>query len=106
MSETGVTPLAGVWIEIIGLSGTVVSCMSLPLRECGLKSLILMNVSKHINVTPLAGVWIEINKSRRDLCAFWSLPLRECGLKFIQSVNLIILFPSLPLRECGLKFRK
>ena len=34
--------------------------MSLPLRECGLKSCVLYDFSLHTLVTPLAGVWIEI----------------------------------------------
>ena len=34
--------------------------MSLPLRECGLKSYALNNTINSNFVTPLAGVWIEI----------------------------------------------
>ena len=34
--------------------------MSLPTRECGLKSMLLVEVSPSIDVTPYAGVWIEI----------------------------------------------
>ena len=34
--------------------------MSLPLRECGLKSRCYGNLEYGIKVTPLAGVWIEI----------------------------------------------
>ena len=56
-----VTPLAGVWIEII------------------------MHITRIviIHVTPLAGVWIEM-QLYKDLKAIGisSLPLRECGLKF------------------------
>ncbi len=54
-----VTPLAGVWIEIIAIViGYVV-----------------------INVTPLAGVWIEIETVYSSSGLSKSLPLRECGLK-------------------------
>ena len=35
--EDLVTPLAGVWIEITELKKAQLRCMSLPLRECGLK---------------------------------------------------------------------
>ena len=33
----GVTPLAGVWIEILKYLKVVYRILSLPLRECGLK---------------------------------------------------------------------
>ena len=36
--------------------------MSLPLRECGLKSRCYGNLEYGIKVTPLAGVWIEIKR--------------------------------------------
>ena len=61
-----VTPLAGVWVEIppgdtaLDCSGT-----SLPLRECGLKSLALL----------------------KSMIVQESLPLRECGLKSVQMVS-------------------
>jgi len=54
-----VTPLAGVWIEILCL---------LPCRSA-------------IGVTPLAGVWIEINGGLTVCRNAMSLPSRECGLK-------------------------
>ena len=84
-----VTPLAGVWIEIVKLVEDFTNdSSSLPLRECGLKL-----VSAHMGartgghspcgsvdwnepevqkvlqkwVTPLAGVWIEIYKEIRYL---------------------------------------
>ena len=64
--------------------------MSLPLRECGLKSLCYGNLEYGIKVTPLAGVWIEIKLSFfSDINASLSLPLRECGLKsFINDLEL------------------
>ena len=54
-----VTPLAGVWIEIVKYEGAI----------------------KPEIVTPLAGVWIEIYKCFLHFCCLLSLPLRECGLK-------------------------
>ena len=83
LSTVVVTPLAGVWIEILMVSwllsmvfchspcGSVdwnghwrripVSGMrSLPLRECGLKWRDSGTENYLQNVTPLAGVWIEI----------------------------------------------
>ena len=55
----GVTPLAGVWIEI--WEGFL---------ECDL-----------FEVTPLAGVWIEILLHCQKQHFLVSLPLGECGLK-------------------------
>ena len=34
--------------------------MSLPLRECGLKLPLTMQLIRLVRVTPLAGVWVEI----------------------------------------------
>ena len=56
-----VTPLAGVWIEISPYPwGPGILTKSLPLRECGLKSTVHKAQGITIRVTPLAGVWIEI----------------------------------------------
>ena len=55
-----VTPYAGVWIEISiywCLSGLF---LSLPTRECGLKSSRITSQYLTDVVTPYAGVWIEI----------------------------------------------
>ena len=80
---TSVTPLAGVWIEIVpDASEGRERCGSLPLRECGLKFICyataflvdqslplrecglklgrMEQVRARGGVTPLAGVWIEI----------------------------------------------
>ena len=99
-----VTPLAGVWIEILyvvrydvgslsslplrecglkyfGLKNNKRADTSLPLRECGLKYYGHYNDERWACVTPLAGVWIEIFIGYVHLLDFESLPLRECGLK-------------------------
>ena len=58
--------------------------MSLPSRECGLKSLYNRIVSGNLLVTPLAGVWIEMGIiCVRENIHVLSLPSRECGLKYI-----------------------
>ena len=59
--QVGVTPFAGVWIEML-----------------------MENIILHvIDVTPFAGVWIEIFDSSEFVGdKFASLPSRECGLKF------------------------
>ena len=55
-----VTPLVGVWIEIIVTACVNHICRSLPLWECGLKFLDkVVSLSKQ-SVTPLVGVWIEM----------------------------------------------
>ena len=77
-----VTPRAGVWIEISEQSKKRQDTGSLPVRECGLKShLILYNMF-------FPG----------------SLPVRECGLKSLFDIIYIFLSQSLPVRECGLKY--
>ena len=77
-----VTPLAGVWIEIISMKQTIVAKLSLPSRECGLKSILKKRFYKMFPVTPLAGVWIEIGfEYVYGRYYSESLPSRECGLK-------------------------
>ena len=78
-----VTPLAGVWIEILSfLYADAAASTSLPSRECGLKS-----------------------RRKRRSCtgATGSLPSRECGLKFTVFHVFAGYTLSLPSRECGLK---
>ena len=55
-----VTPLAGVWIEIM----------------------LQWMANWRVSVTPLAGVWIEISPVFAIETQYMSLPLRECGLKY------------------------
>ena len=56
-----VTPLAGVWVEMVVPAYIVRALRSLPLRECGLKSEGDISKSQRRIVTPLAGVWVEIS---------------------------------------------
>ncbi len=60
-----VTPLAGVWVEMDEHFFGEHRKSSLPLRECGLKSLALL----------------------KSMIVQESLPLRECGLKSVQMVS-------------------
>ena len=56
-----VTPLVGVWIEIVFGSALIPPrTSSLPLWECGLKSTMSEPVPSSTYVTPLVGVWIDI----------------------------------------------
>ncbi len=58
-----VTPRAGVWIEIDGTGPLRWLCVtSLPVRECGLKCLMIAAICIKVPVTPRAGVWIEISR--------------------------------------------
>ena len=83
-SVLGVTPLAGVWVEM------------------GTK----LYSGEQMTVTPLAGVWVEIAGMLPVIPGkTGSLPLRECGLKYrITRHHPAGCGRSLPLRECGLKF--
>ena len=123
-----VTPFAGVWIEIDIMVLLQKSDMSLPSRECGLKSFEIETFLKELeslpsrecglklsvvtsipgstqSVTPFAGVWIEIERVVRGKRAGWSLPSRECGLKLKILAFAVFFAMSLPSRECGLKSR-
>ena len=62
-----VTPLVGVWIEICSRASIPPCLTSLPLWECGLKSLISYAPLIALDVTPLVGVWIEIYNAQRVL---------------------------------------
>ena len=102
--------------------------MSLPTRECGLKSIAVTILVIWYLVTPYAGVWIEIIKMSADpsnklvtpYAGVWieiesigqnqtggneSLPTRECGLKYCRYGGQVDVLESLPTRECGLKFK-
>ena len=52
-----VTPFAGVWIEILIQTDEDHLSMSLPSRECGLKSKEYDTLQYSNSVTPFAGVW-------------------------------------------------
>ena len=71
----GVTPLAGVWIEISGIRAN----------------------SASPSVTPLAGVWIEIYEFFVSFRIVPSLPLRECGLKYTKKSDTCCQIPVTPL---------
>ena len=61
VSTLCVTPLVGVWIEIQFIYILLFArTQSLPLWECGLKSLMIVPKRVSYFVTPLVGVWIEI----------------------------------------------
>ena len=77
-----VTPLVGVWIEIIRTHIYQRPHRSLPLWECGLKS-----------------CWYS-----KQCKGSLSLPLWECGLKSQEDLAKIKRDLSLPLWECGLKY--
>ena len=80
--------------------------MSLPLWECGLKSLSFSVLLCRHRVTPFMGVWIEILISVGIVAENGkSLPLWECGLKFDYLEKMPQVKWSLPLWECGLKYK-
>ncbi len=55
-----VTPLVGVWIEILKKMFVEQFLASLPLWECGLKYRRQRQELRDCQVTPLVGVWIEM----------------------------------------------
>ena len=71
----------GVWIEIFKILPMALAKLSLPLWECGLKSVKMGKLTFPCGVTPLVGVWIEIKDTQKTLSYDESLPLWECGLK-------------------------
>ena len=66
-----VTPLVGVWIEIVWIIASSPFYASLPLWECGLKLVSEAASIAASEVTPLVGVWIEMNKKGGDCQPVW-----------------------------------
>ena len=95
MRECGLNLLQAVAVGVL--------CLSLPVRECGLKHTQGKDCRHDEIVTPRAGVWIETCMSSSFPLMVKSLPVRECGLKLVIVVDLGNLLLSLPVRECGLK---
>ena len=80
--------------------------MSLPSRECGLKSHLCLSTMLHSSVTPLAGVWIEICTRLRPLGYSEVTPLAGVWIEIRSGRRSPGRHESLPSRECGLKFCK
>mgnify|MGYP004558905855 CR=1 FL=1 len=103
-----VTPLVGVWIEI--LTVVILGCALWVTPLVGvwiemIAKLLLNNL--YGKVTPLVGVWIEIPKEiEKTYETEKSLPLWECGLKSQKHLLCYQQTGSLPLWECGLKYSK
>ena len=82
-----VTPLAGVWIEILPDVNEVKMDAVTPLAGVWIEMFELRFASGELLVTPLAGVWIEIwVKTWRQSKRNWSLPLRKCELKYLRCI--------------------
>ena len=64
ISAQGVAPFAGAWIEIFEKLEVNELLESLPSRERGLKSMMIMDIQTIKIVAPFAGAWIEIYKNR------------------------------------------
>ena len=78
-----VTPLAGVWIEILVYGKSSDELASLPLRGCGLKSAHSQPDVAIYLVTPLAGVWIEMGTSRANMVMYSVTPLAGVWIEII-----------------------
>ena len=76
-----VTPLAGVWVEIIYANHLLPTVVVTPLAGVWVE-ITEYNKDGVIDlVTPLAGVWVEMDEHFFGEHRKSSLPLRECGLK-------------------------
>ena len=93
-----VTPLAGVWIEILILSCIFLHLTVTPLAGVWIEIMQRRTIVNMPSVTPLAGVWIEISASSAASSGTPSLPLRECGLKYSNSSHMVCLESHSP---CG-----
>ena len=90
-------------MKSVGSISLFVLIVSLPSRECGLKSLSIDYKGHFEIVTPFAGVWIEIANRYQVVIEHDVTPF--AGVWIEISLRLAILFfaSSLPSRECGLK---
>ena len=77
-----VTPLVGVWIEILSKIHMISSIRVTPLVGVWIEIVKYESSFLPVKVTPLVGVWIEITIVTTGTTATKSLPLWECGLKF------------------------
>ena len=75
----------------------IISHMSLPSRERGLKSRLLGLLHRDAPVAPFAGAWIEIQTGTASYWKPRSLPSRERGLKLHDIVQNLLL-PGRSLR--------
>ena len=124
----GVTPRAGVWIEIPMAALWTSMWTSLPVRECGLKWDKRHHGAVHFGSLPVRECGLKLEKLDHLPAPALSLPVRECGLKclvcpvvasvwpvtpragvwieMLKNTQLLIPSGSLPVRECGLKYSR
>ena len=76
-----VTPLVGVWIEIIVDAIRQQKADVTPLVGVWIEMILSGFMLGWTLVTPLVGVWIEIYLVAHFVASMPSLPLWECGLK-------------------------
>ncbi len=86
--NTFVTPLAGVWIEILYSSVAFCPDFVTPLAGVWIEIPLTSTFGHNSKVTPLAGVWIEISFVAKKIRIHLSLPLRECGLKSARDCHM------------------
>ena len=98
-----VAPHAGAWIEICSSCDHPHQLPSLPMRERGLKFVLILYSTMNNVVAPHAGAWIEISRPTIRWTCRPSLPMRERGLKSAMSAAWTGRVWSLPMRERGLK---
>ncbi len=99
----GVTPHAGVWIEILLYCPHGQNHYVTP--HAGVWIEIWKNIVNKPGdkVTPHAGVWIEISRSMRRDTPVRVTPHAGVWIEIVADFIPSHMFPSLPMRECGLK---
>ena len=98
-----VAPSAGAWIEIRTTQTWLWGLPSLPPRERGLKSLLMMSNSRGATVAPSAGAWIEICTPLRIHVHLLVAPSAGAWIEIAKAKETPTFAESLPPRERGLK---
>ena len=82
----------------------LLSVVSLPSRERGLKLKKYETENKEIKVAPLAGAWIEMISVPHNTTFYYVAPLAGAWIEICLEIDFEKQYKSLPSRERGLKF--
>ena len=103
---TAVAPHAGAWIETRKILTAFLFQLSLPMRERGLKHVILQYPLSLIIVAPHAGAWIETCVPGQCLLLEMVAPHAGAWIETLFLSGVYVSLLSLPMRERGLKRRR
>ena len=101
----GVTPHAGVWIEIANISMSGGDAEVTPHAGVWIEIDHSLRLDLLGQVTPHAGVWIEILCLRRNCHIRCVTPHAGVWIEIKNCLDVLMMKKSLPTRECGLKYR-